>query len=361
MRIRQHPPASVAPLPAFAVRIALPLAALAVALSGCSGASGDGKGGTSSAAKAAAKESKAPAGALSRAQAEKVLLNYAKVNNKANATQDRDLMAGIEDGALLQQSQASLEQYPVLPKKEQAGFAKPFLYPAEGARFYLPPKGGKVFMVDTRITGEGVPKDRRRLVAFKRTTGGDTWKAVAVGELAGKIPAVAKDKEGLATVLGPGDRIGALALDSLRSRSSDVYVKGAAKSGCLFASSTALSGWEKEHTAAGRTGDKCLAGEYEAGFSAADTVYGLKTADGGALALYDFGVDLNNYVAAGNQCAGGGLKVTNLPAVTKVYLEGRPITTNLVRSSTVLSLAVVPPSGKDVRVAGYHMQLVGAK
>ncbi|GHB16236.1 hypothetical protein GCM10010306_004850 [Streptomyces umbrinus] len=345
------------------LRAAVPFTALALALTACSDggskASGaDEKGGSS-----------AEAGVISLKSAQAVLLNYAKANNAANAAQAPDRTAEVEGGALLQQSQATFTQFKALPKKEQASFRTPFHYPVEGARFYIPRKGSpQVFMVDTRVTGEDIEKDRRRLLVFehvkdyeKSKNKGAEWKAVSVGEADGRLPAVKRDDDGFVTVLKASDPVGKVKLDDLRDLSKDFYVTGGKKAGASFVNTASVKAWKKSYANRAAFDDGCVDGEYEPGFTAAETAYGLKTTDGGALALYDFGIDYQNWPKAeGPRCA-TQLDIKDLPTVTDIYLDGRTSTSGLTRTNSLITMAVVPASGTDIRVTGYHLQMVNAK
>ncbi|WP_151478223.1 hypothetical protein [Streptomyces albicerus] len=86
------------------VRAAVPATALALALTACSDGGGDGPDSSGASGKGG---SSATAGVISLKSAQAVLLNYAKVNNAANAAQDPEKTADVEGGALLQQSQAT--------------------------------------------------------------------------------------------------------------------------------------------------------------------------------------------------------------------------------------------------------------
>ncbi|MFG2944873.1 hypothetical protein [Streptomyces adustus] len=319
---------------------------------GATGSSGDKGGGDTG-------------GVIPLADAKTVLRNYAAVNNAANAVQDGEKTATVESGALLSQSKASFHQYPAWTKKEQAESEKPFSYPVEGARFYIPPKGSAdFFMVDTRITGEGIDEGRRRLLAFKQVVedkakSGKAWKAVAVGEINGALPAVAEDGDGFASPVATADKVGSVKAGDLVALSQDFYVTGGKKAAATFAETDSVKAWKKAYANRASFKDNCVDGEYEAGADGADTAYGVRTKDGGALVLYDFGYRYKNWGKA--ECGGSELHLTDLPAVTKIYFGGRTTLLNLTRIDSVMAMAVVPPSGKKVRVTGYRDQLTYAQ
>ncbi|MFF4833588.1 hypothetical protein [Streptomyces sp. NPDC001315] len=331
----------------------------AVALTACSGT---GDGGSSE-----AKDGKGTGtgGVISLADAKNVLRTYVKVNNAANTTQDAEQTATVESGALLSQSQASFQQYPAWTKKEQADSEAPFSYPVADAHFYIPPKGSAdFFMVDTPITGASIEKGRRRLLAFKQVVdekakSGKTWKAVAVGEITDGLPAVAEDGHGLATPVAATDKVGALTPGDLVGLSQDFYVTGGKKAAGTFTGTDSVKAWKKAYAHRASFKDDCVDGSYEAGAGGADAAYGVKTEDGGALVLYDFGFVYKNWTKA--ECPGSELHLDDLPVVTKIYLNGRTTILNLTRTESVMAMAVVPPSGKKVRVTGYQEQLTYAQ
>ncbi|MFC8517018.1 hypothetical protein [Streptomyces sp. NPDC057257] len=337
-------------------RAATAVAVLAGALAACSGS--DGSAGSQEGDKAAS-------GVISLEDARSVLRNYVKVNNAANATRDAERTATIESGAMLAQSQAGFRQYPAWSAQEQKRSKTPFSYPVESARFYIPRKGAAdFFMVDTAITGEGIAKGRRRLIVFKsvvddKAAGGKGWRAVTVGELTGKPPAVAKDADGFTTPVGATGKVGSLSLGELVGLSQDFYVTGGKKAAASFADTASVKDWKKAYADRAPATDKCVDGEYAAGSGGGDTAYGMKTGDGGALVLYDFGVQYKNWGKA--ECGGGDLKLKNLPVISEIYLDGRTSVTILTRTESLMALAVVPPSGKKVQVTGYKEQLTSAQ
>lgn len=339
--------------------------ALAVALTACSG-SGGGPDPSDKGGKDESSSPPAAVGVISLKAAQKVLLNYAKVNNEANAAQDPKKIAELEDGALRQQSQATFTQFSAFSEKEQESYKVPFYYPLEGAHFYIPRKGSEnVFWADTRITGKNIGEGRRRLIAFKRTTdnGGTAWKAVAVGELNSKntLPKIQLDGAGFASVLKTSDQVGSVKLDDLRGLSQDFYVTGGKSAGSRFTDTAAVKDWKKDYADRATFPDDCVNGKYKAAKTAGGTVYGLKTADGGAVALYDFGVDYMNWPKSGGLNCTNVMQIGDMPAVTDIYLDGRDTSTFLTRTDSLITMAVVPPSGKRVRVTGYSFQLINAK
>ncbi|MGW1721695.1 hypothetical protein ACWCQK_02020 [Streptomyces sp. NPDC002306] len=341
----------------------LPVCAVlgAFALTACSGSGDTGDAGGSSGAEGDG----GTGGVLSLADAKTVLRTYVKVNNTANATQDTERTATVESGALRSQSQAAFQQYPAWTKKEQADSETPFSYPVEDAHFYIPPKGSAdFFMVDTRMTGEGIDKDRRRLLAFKQVVdekarSGKAWKAVAVGEITDGLPAVAEDGDGFATPVAATDAVGSVKAGDLVGLSQDFYVTGGRKAAGTFTETASVKAWKKAYAKRASFTNDCVDGAYEAGSGGADTAYGVRTRDGGALVLYDFGFVYSNWTKA--ECAGSELQLHDLPVVSKIYLNGRTTLSNLTRNESVMAMAVVPPSGKKVRVTGYEEQLTYAR
>ncbi|MGW2824481.1 hypothetical protein ACWC24_26305 [Streptomyces sp. NPDC001443] len=330
----------------------------AFALGACSGSDG-------AADSSGDKDGGDTGGVIALADAKAVLRTYTEVNNAANTTQDGEKTATVESGALLSQSKAAFHQYPAWTKKEQTKSETPFSYPVEGARFYIPPKGAAdFFLVDTRITGEGIAEDHRRLVAFKQVVDdkaktGKAWKAVAVGEITDALPAVAEDGDGFATPVATADKVGSVKAGDLVALSQDFYVTGGRKAAATFAETDSVKAWKKAYTNRASFDDHCVEGEYEAEAGGADTAYGVRTKDGGALVLYDFGYRYRNWGKA--ECGGNDLHLDDLPVVSKIYLGGRTTVLTLTRIDSVMAMAVVPPSGRKVRVTGYREQLTYAQ
>lgn len=342
--------------------------ALAVVLTACSGSDGgaDSSNKSGKDSKTATDTSSSPTGVISLKAAQDVLLNYAKINNEANAAQDPKKIAEVEDGALRQQSQATFTQFKTLPKKEQDSYTVPFYYPVKGAHFYIPRKGSEnVFFVDTRITGKNIDEGRRRLIAFKQTKGneGAAWKAVGVGDLNSKtkLPKIQLDGDGFASVLKDSDQVGSTKLAELHGLSQDFYLTGGKSADRTFAQNAFVKSWKKDYADRADFPDGCVNGKYKAAPTADDTVYGLKTTDGGAVTLYGFGIDYLNWPKSDGMNCTTVMQIGNMPTVTDVYLDGRDTSTFLTRTDSSLTMAVVPPSGKRVRVTGYSFQLIDAK
>jgi hypothetical protein len=349
-------------------RTVVSAAVLALVLSACSGSDGgaDSSDKSGKDSKAGTDTPSSPAGVISLKAAQDALLNYAKINNEANAAQDPKKIAEVEDGALRQQSLATFTQFKTLPKKEQDSYQVPFYYPVKGAHFYIPRKGSEnVFFVDTRVTGKNIDEGRRRLIAFKQTKGneGAAWKAVAVGDLDSKtkLPKIQLDGDGFASVLKESDQAGGTKLAELHRLSQDFYLTGGKTADSTFTQNAFVKSWKKDYADRADFPDGCVNGKYKAAPTADDTVYGLKTSDGGAVALYGFGVDYMNWPKSDGLNCTSVMQIGNMPTVTEIYLDGRDTSTFLTRTDSLLTMAVVPPSGKRVRVTGYSFQLINAE
>lgn len=159
-------------------------------------------------------------------------------------------------------------------------------------------------------------------------------------------------------MLGASDRVRNTALDDLRGLSQDFYLTGGKKAGSRFTDTAAVKDWKRDYAKRADFPDGCVNGTYHPGRTAAETVYGLRTTDGGAVAPYDFGV---NWAKTGGPQCEAVRRIDNMPAVTDICLDGRTTSTRLTRSASLMAMAVVPPSGKRVRVTGYSFQLINAK
>lgn len=188
-----------------------------------------------------ADSSSEPAGAapaerplLTKAEANKTVDAYQKLNNQANAKRSASLMAKAEGGAVLAMDQAYFTQIPALDKSDVADNIARFVY--VNRTFYIPPASSKANWFLVRTQGahltHGKPgklwsKDIRFLV-FKRS--GDGWRMVVARDFEGsevaKVPHIALDKAGLMKVADPDTKIGKTAPSQLPELVTDLWVTG---------------------------------------------------------------------------------------------------------------------------------------
>ncbi|MFF5494664.1 hypothetical protein [Streptomyces aquilus] len=257
------------PLTAAARRTTLALAALGMtstlALTACSG-------GTDDAADAKASTSPAPKGAVTKAQAAKIVDNYVTVNNKANKTQDEKLLATVESGQVHEQSKADYATFAIWTKKDQAEYEEPFTY--EDREYYIP-ADEDWFAVRATASGSKHPA----LLIFDKESG--VWKLTYAVYSATSIPKIDTGDNGLAT---------AATLPTTTDVSAafeDLYATGGKKAGAALSQTTspakdALKVYKDRN-------DGSLSKYATSGFFAKDptyrTTYALRLADGGVLAV----------------------------------------------------------------------------
>lgn len=242
--------------------------ATALALTGCGPGSSDGA--DDSAASPAAK------GAVTAAQAAKILDTYETVNNKANARQDADLLGTVEGGQLYEQSKADYLLFETESKEEQAAYRKPFQYID---RKYWIPAGKDWFVVTAKASGS---KSEALLVFGKEY---DDWKLMSA-VYSEVLPAIATDDAGLATAVDAGTRVGTLAPNQISAAYEDLYTTGGKKAGTAI-SQTTEAAKDAIETYTKRDSGKSAAYATKVFVTtptAFDTVYALRLENGGALA-----------------------------------------------------------------------------
>ncbi|WP_407562722.1 hypothetical protein [Streptomyces sp. 184] len=329
------------------------LAALLLATA-CSGGSDDDADGPRD-------EKAKPRPVISEAQARKVLESYVEANNAANAELDRKALGEVEGGALFQQSQAQYRQFPTYEKKYQKLYKKPFRYLADKAEYYIP-ADGDWYMVDAPVEGPGYDEGDRSLLVFERA-GGDTWKNVASVGIQGRVPEVARGAGGLPTVLAADAEVGTTELGGLDDAVNDLYVSGGKKDGKLLADSEVRKNMVKDHTTRRDWIRPEHDGYFETEFESLNRkwddayepafpdIYALRTADGGALTVF------NSYDARVDFATRPGFHIVPGDA-TKLYVtEEEPM--GVREYYAVQNAAHVPGDGK-VKQLGGEVEMIGA-
>ncbi|MGH4029704.1 hypothetical protein ACQB60_12285 [Actinomycetota bacterium Odt1-20B] len=274
-------------------RIALFLSAgtaLSLALTGCSSDSGDG--GTSGADGKPAAD-KAPKGVVTEAEAKKIVDNYVKVNNQANAKADAGLLSTVEGDGLFEQSKAVYKTDKKSSAKRKAEAKKPFFYVD---RDYLIPSrasGATWFALHMRqANAKGkVTSDAgaQGTLVFDRENGGP-WKAVWSGwtyKKDPKTPAFTKDAGGFVEpVTDTAKKTGVLAPDQMDDALVSMYDSNSKLGDKVGASQTT-----KWMTKFPLDQNKMLnpggSAEYKAGKNKNTKVYALKTKDGGTVTFFN--------------------------------------------------------------------------
>ncbi|MEU7576699.1 hypothetical protein AB0B50_03750 [Streptomyces sp. NPDC041068] len=256
--------------------------------SGDDSKSGDGKGTSAD---------RAPKGVVTQAEAKKIVDNYVKVNNRANAKRDSDILSAVEGGGLLETSANTYKQDKLQSAKDRAEGRKPFSY--VNREFVIPSaKSGVTWFVmraDTKDHNGTSPKTSRATVVFDKQD--DEWKAVWSGwttKKDPKTPALTKDADGFAVPVGDtAKRQGVLAPDQMDDALVALY-SGDEKLGAkVGASETAkwMTQFPLEQNKMLTPGGKAT---YEAGETDHKKVYALKTEEGGTLTF--FNADVQEYM-----------------------------------------------------------------
>lgn len=253
----------------------LALAALgitsAAALTACSGGSGD-------TADSKASASPAPKGAVTRAQAAKIVDNYQAVNNKANATQDEKLLSTVEGGQVHEQSKADYATFKTWSAEDQRDYKSSFVY--EDRQYYIP-ANEDWFAVKATASGTKSPG----LLVFVKESG--AWKLTSAVYSDAGIPAIDTGNHGLATAVTPSTRTGTLAPDDVSAAFEDLYATGGKKAATALDQTTdAAKGALKLYKDRNKGDLSAYAtNNYFAKPPAYNTTYALRLADGGILAV----------------------------------------------------------------------------
>ena len=243
----------------------------AATLTGCGGGAGD-------AADPGASASPTPKGAVTRAQAAKIVDTYVAVNNKANATRNAKLLGTVESGQVHEQSKGDYATFATWTKTDQSDYEKPFSY--QDREYYIP-ADEDWFAVKATASGSKTPA----VLVFDKE--GSSWKLMSAVYSDAPIPTIDTSNHGLATAVAPSARVGTLAADDVSPAFEDLYETGGKKAGAAISHTTdpakdALKIYKD------RTTGK-LAKWATKKFFAKDPAYGrtyaLRLADGGVLAV----------------------------------------------------------------------------
>ncbi|WP_405647155.1 hypothetical protein [Streptomyces sp. NBC_00019] len=261
-------------------RLVVPLVgvAAAVSLTACGGgAESDGANGEASA-------SAAPQGVVTEKAAAAVMDNYEKVNNKANAALDEKLLGTVEGGQVHAMDKANYTLVPTFSAKDRKAYAKPFSY--QDRRYVIPEKGtGDWFAVQARSS-----KDEKSsvLLVFDQVDG--TYKMVLSlwADSGEPFPKLAVGQGGLAQAVDSDAKVGKLAPSAVATAYEDLLATGGTKEGKNLASTgpvqEALKTYKNSNTKGAADGAATL--KFFTKTPAGPSVYALRTADGGVLALF---------------------------------------------------------------------------
>ncbi|MFF5521213.1 hypothetical protein [Streptomyces coeruleorubidus] len=225
----------------------------------------------------------APQGVVSKAAAKKIADHYEEVNNKANAAQDEKLLGTVEAGQVYAMDKATYTLFATWPKKEQKAYTKPFSY--RDREYVIPEKGTATWFAVRAKSSEN--SENSVLLVFDKV--GGTYKMVlslwADGE---EPPKPALDRHGLAEAVDPGTKVGKLAPSEIGAAYADFLETGGKKKGKALTSTEPVENAGKTYqrsSTEGAAGGKATE-RFFAKTPADPSVYALRTADGGVLALF---------------------------------------------------------------------------
>ncbi|MFE9390853.1 hypothetical protein [Streptomyces sp. NPDC006784] len=258
---------------------------LVLMVAGCGG--GSGTDSVASSAEPADKEEHKPAvGVVTRAQADKLVDHYEKVNNKANKNSDPRLLSTVEGGAVFEQSKATYKMQKNWTAAERADYRKPFHY--VDRKFYLPRKGTADWFAMVAYSKNAGEKKKGKYpgILIMEKQGGD-WKMVAGSYSESTwLPRLAKDEKGFVEpVSDTAKKAGALSPDALPDELLDLYTEqGSTRDGFRTSKTT-----ESLRKIPGRQ-NKLLNPHGEAVFNRGEPthekVHALRTEDGGVFAVF---------------------------------------------------------------------------
>ncbi|MCF6521859.1 hypothetical protein [Streptomyces sp. JJ36] len=217
--------------------------------------------------------------AVAKAEAEKVLKRFQRVNNKATEAYDAKLNATVEAGSLGAIDQAGLR---ARKKVHPEGDEDHTPLRLTDARFLIPEQAGwpKFFVADA----ESNRSDGRWLLVFSRSGVEERWKATYLAVVAEEeIPEISVGEDGLAEAVPPGKQAGlTVAPGELSERYTDYLQEG----GEGFAPGPHTSDWREQRA---ENAEKPGVRTEWADLPAEPPQYpsfALRTEDGGALAFF---------------------------------------------------------------------------
>jgi len=248
-------------------------------LTACGGGSdADGANGDASAS------ATAPQGVLTAKAAAAVVDNYEKVNNKANAALGKDLLGTVEAGQLYAMDKATYTLVPTFSEKDQKAYRSPFTY--QDRQYVIPAKGAATwFAVQAKSSDAG---HNSSVMVFDKVDGAYKLVLTVWAEDGEAIPKLAVDKNGLAEAVDPDAKVGKFAPSDVGAAYEDLLETGGAKAGKNLASTAPVKEAEKTYqdSSTNGTADGIATKKFFAKPPADPSVYALRTADGGVLALF---------------------------------------------------------------------------
>ncbi|MEU6180406.1 hypothetical protein [Streptomyces coeruleorubidus] len=254
------------------IRLAALGATAALALTACGGQAASDSG-----------SDDIPQGVVSKAAAKKIADRYQEVNNKANAAQDEELLGTVEAGQVYAMDKATYTLFETWPEKEKKAYTKPFSY--RDREYVIPRKGTATWFAVRAKSSEN--SENSVLLVFDKV-GGTHKMVLALWADGEEPPKPALDRHGLAEAVDPGTKVGKLAPSDLGAAYADFLETGGKKKGKALTSTEPVENAEKTYqrsSTEGAAGGKATE-KFFAKPPADPSVYALRTADGGVLALF---------------------------------------------------------------------------
>ncbi|MGW0806594.1 hypothetical protein [Nonomuraea sp. NPDC002799] len=279
-------------------------------------------------------------GVVSVAEAKNILAEWDKAGKAAERAGGKDWTAS--EAELSGEISTAQSKVITMLGEPLDAYEKPVVKP----KFAIPGKvaGAPWFMAEFARKG----RSGYTQAIFKKTPAG--WRVVAMSANSAKArpPAIARDKNGLATAVAPDDRQGLIA-------SPRQIAQGHARLQSTFgadrrAAKIFNSGAIARTNAAGRRADRDTvrpAWTMTVRTQAAPEIYALRTAAGGALVWYGIREQQTLLARSGND-----IRLNFTTRATAALSHGERFTRKAVHKSIALYFAVVPRSPALVRVPG---------
>jgi hypothetical protein len=227
--------------------------------------------------------------ALSKKEALAQIAHYSKINNQANAHNNRRLLDTIEDGPLYAMSIADYKQDEGLPKADRKKY-KPWSYDLATADLYIPrflPGQQRWYAA---VTYSGKNHKYARVLIMAEQPNAKRWEMVAAVDLDDKkqLPKIALDADGYATAIDATSAKNVAApVDVLRTAVGDNFATGGDLTGKKVFTTTKTSARQiKVHDDTIHKFGSRGTTEFSSATTEFADSYALKTADGDALVVF---------------------------------------------------------------------------
>ncbi|MER5215378.1 hypothetical protein ABT063_33740 [Streptomyces sp. NPDC002838] len=227
--------------------------------------------------------------ALTKKAALAQIAHYSKINNEANADNNRQLLDTIEDGPLYAMSVADYKQDEGLPKGDREKY-KPWSYYLAATDVYIPRFTAGQPKWFAAVTYSGKDNKYARVLIMTEQDKLKRWEMVAAVDLDDKkqIPEIALDADGYATAVdATSTKAVAAPVDVLRTAVLDNFATGGTMSGKKVYATTKTSTRQiKVHDETIHKFGSRGTTEFTSAATEFPDSYALKTTDGDALVVF---------------------------------------------------------------------------